>query len=469
MRNFIKNISIYVVGYILIRAISFLLLPLYTNTFSTEEFGIYSIVFIFIAFSQFFYSYGMDASLMKFFVKTKDHKIIYSTIFVSLFFTSSFLSFLIWGFSKEISFVLLQNDFSNLFKISSFILFFDSFSFRVLVIHRMENKPYRYLLFTLSNVLITFIGNYYFIITLNAGIVGALYATLLGSIFVFFLSIPYLINRVSINSFSFETLRSLVFFGFPFLPAIIFQMIIDFSDRQLLVYLTDLNTVGLYSSSYKIASLMLFLISGFRLGWEPFFLKLEKNKSLIISNVSNFFILFLISILLFAILFFKPIIINSYKIFNFTIIGKDFWNSLPIIPILMFGYLFLAFYHLQMPAIFYNNKTAILPLFRFLGAFSNIILNLILIPSWGIYGAAVATTISFALMTIPMYIYTNKLFKINFNWFIIILFMTYTLIIYYINTIYTFNLFLLILFFFIGLTIIIKELKKIYLILLENL
>ena len=198
-------------------------------------------------------------------------------------------------------------------------------------------------------------------------------------------------------------------------------MIIDFSDSQLLVYLTDLNTVGLYSASYKIASIMLFLISGFRLGWEPFFLKLNNNKSLIISKISNFIILFLISVLLFSILFLKPFILNSYKIFNFSIIGENFWDSLSIIPIIMTGYLFLALYHLQMPAIFYYNKTAMLPLFRFLGALSNIILNLALIPFWGIYGAAIATTLSFIIMTTPMFINTNKLFKIQYNWFIIIL------------------------------------------------
>ena len=135
----------------------------------------------------------------------------------------------------------------------------------------------------------------------------------------------------------------------------------------------------------------------------------------------------------------------------------------------MTGYIFLALYHLQMPAIFYYNKTAMLPLFRFLGALSNIILNLALIPFWGIYGAAIATTLSFIIMTTPMFIYTNKLFKIQYNWFIIILYMSYTFFIYYLNTVYTLNLFLLILFFLIGLSIIIKELKKIYSILLENL
>ena len=469
MLKFIKNISLYIVGYILIRAISFFLLPLYTNSFTKEEFGVFSVLFIFIAFAQFFYSYGMDASLMKFFVKIKNHKKIYSTIFISLLFSSSFFSALIWLFSTQISFLLLKVDYSYFFKIASIILFFDSFSFRILVVHRMENFPIRYLLFSLTSVITTFLANFYFIYIMGWGIVGALYSTLLGSLSIFILSLPFIINRVSFSHFSFLTLKNLLFFGFPFLPSIIFQMIIDFSDRQLLVYLTDLETVGLYSASYKISSILLFLISGFRLGWEPFFLKLNKNRSDIISKVSNLFILFLITILLFTILFIEPIIINSYKYFKFSIIGESFWSALPIIPIIMFGYLFLALYHLQMPAIFYFNKTSLLPLFRFFGAFSNIILNLLLIPFWGIFGAAIATMFSFIFMALPMFLYTNKLFKIQYNWIIILLYLTYTLMIYYVNSIYSINLLGLIILFLLGLFMIVYELKKTFLLLKKDL
>ena len=216
MLKFIKNISLYIIGYILIRAISFFLLPLYTNSFTKEEFGVFSVLFIFIAFAQFFYSYGMDASLMKFFVKSKNHKKIYSTIFFSLIFSSSFFSALIWIFSTQISFLLLKVDYSYFFKIASIILFFDSFSFRILVVHRMENFPIRYLLFSLTSVIVTFLANFYFIYIMGWGIVGALYSTLLGSLSIFILSLPFIINRVSFGHFSFLTLKNLLFFGFPF-------------------------------------------------------------------------------------------------------------------------------------------------------------------------------------------------------------------------------------------------------------
>jgi O-antigen/teichoic acid export membrane protein len=249
-------------------------------------------------------------------------------------------------------------------------------------------------------------------------------------------------------------------FGFPFLPSIIFQLIIDFSDRQMLAHITDLKTVGLYSSSYKIASIMLLLISGFRLGWEPFFLKLKNNKSLIISSVSNFVMFFLITVLLFIILFIEPIIIYSNHILPFSIIGENFWSSLPIIPIIMFGYLFLALYHLQMPGIFYYNKTFFLPFFRFLGALSNVLLNLILIPCWGIYGAAIATSLSFAIMTMPMFIYTNRLFQIKYNWLFICLYLLYALFVYSLNSFYIITIIPAILLFSVGLFIILCQLKK---------
>ena len=107
MANFLKNISKYILGYIMLRAISFLLLPIYTNVFSKEEFGVYTLIFIFIAFAQFLYSYGMDASLMKFFSISKNKNEMYSSIFISLLISSSIFSLIIVFFSEYISILFL--------------------------------------------------------------------------------------------------------------------------------------------------------------------------------------------------------------------------------------------------------------------------------------------------------------------------------------------------------------------------
>ncbi len=407
----------------LVRAVSFILLPLFSNKLTESEYGTYSIILIFIAFAQFLYSYGMDASLMKFFVKYKGQiKKVYSSIFISILITSIILSGMIWLLSGNISILLLNDIDGNLIKIASVILFLDSFSFRILVIHRMEGYPLKYFILTLSNVLVTLSANFYLVFSLNMGVTGAMYATLLGSITTFVLALPYIINRIQFSEFSFSTLQEILKFGLPFLPSIIFQMVLDFSDRIILLKLTNLDMVGIYSAGYKVGGVMLILISGFRLGWEPYFLKLEDNekRSRIISAVATNIIMLQLSILLFTILFAELFLTSN--ILGFSLLGKDFWQSIDIIPIVMVGYVFLGIYYLQMPGIFYYEKTFVLPFFRGFAAISNILLNFLLIPIFGIFGAAYATAIAFFLMCIPMYLYTNKLFSIKYQWGRIIVF-----------------------------------------------
>ena len=141
----------------------------------------------------------------------------------------------------------------------------------------MEGHPLRYFALTICNVMVTLTSNIYFIYILQMGIIGALYAALLGSTITFVISFPYIIKRINIKYFSYSTLKELLIFGLPFLPSIIYQMVIDFSDRIILLNLTNMDLVGVYSAGYKIGGLLLLLISGFRLGWEPYFLKLEND------------------------------------------------------------------------------------------------------------------------------------------------------------------------------------------------
>ena len=52
-------------------------------------------------------------------------------------------------------------------------------------------------------------------------------------------------------------------------------MAMEVADRYILKLLTDLETVGIYNAGYKIGVLMLLVVNGFNMGWQPYFL--EKN------------------------------------------------------------------------------------------------------------------------------------------------------------------------------------------------
>ena len=85
--NFWNVTVIYSIGFLGLRAISFLLLPLYTNLLSANEAGYIFILYTIIAFLNTVYSHGMDSSLLKYYQENNSQKII----------TTSLLYSILWG------------------------------------------------------------------------------------------------------------------------------------------------------------------------------------------------------------------------------------------------------------------------------------------------------------------------------------------------------------------------------------
>ena len=69
IKNLGKESLIYGTGHVLARLVTFFLLPIYTNVFTPEEYGVISLAYAFIGIALMVYRYGMDNALMKYSVK----------------------------------------------------------------------------------------------------------------------------------------------------------------------------------------------------------------------------------------------------------------------------------------------------------------------------------------------------------------------------------------------------------------
>ncbi len=417
LRQFGKETLIYSGGNLLIRFVSFMLVPVYTNIFTQQEFGTYSLIFTFIGLLQIFYNYGMASVLMKFHSQDAERKkTVITTAFLSLFITSLIFSSLLWMFSRPLCQILFSTDEPRWMMAIAGILFLDTISVRAMVLLRFENRPVLFTAVALTNVLVSLGSNVYLVYHLHMGITGAIYATLISSGVSFALMAPFVMRYIRFKNWSRPLLKEMLSFGLPFLPAAIFQIIMDLADRYLIDWIAGREMVGLYNAGYKLGSLMLILATGFNLGWQPFFLKKERDPDApeIFSRISLFVIGGFSTVWVMFILFGRNIV--RFGVGGYHLIGPDFWSAASVIPIVMAGYLFLIFYDLFMPGIFYSGRSGLLSIYRAAGAVSNILLNLLMIPVWGIHGAAWATCISFGVMTVPLYVKTQKLFYVPWPW-----------------------------------------------------
>ena len=431
--KFLNNSIIYGVGFVFLRGISFLLLPIYTNLLSTYDAGIVFIIYTILAFLSPVFSFGMDSALFKFFNSKSfsKHEVISSSI-IALIISSTILSSIIIIVS------LFQKDIFNIpynwLLLISIILFFDSISSRLLIIIRLLEKPWYYLFIGLSNILSSLIFNIYYIEYRNLGEQGAVYALVLTSCIQFLGLSPILLRNISISQFNTSLLKKMFSFGIPFFPAAILFIITGLIDRFFINYYLGMDQVGIYGAGYKVGSIISIIIIAFNLNWQPYYLKHHRDILFAknIKKISQFFSVFLLLMTVLISIGWELII--KIKLFNYSLIGSEFWVSGIIIPWVAFGYYFYGLFILQMPSIYIKNKQLWVPLFWTLAAMSNIILNTLLIPTLGLAGAGVATFTSYLIMFISIYIKNQKWMPLNFiNKFLIFYFIISLLLVVLIN------------------------------------
>ena len=91
--------------------------------------------------------------------------------------------------------------------------------------------------------------------------------------------------------------------------------------------------------------------------------------------------------------------------------------GLKIVPIVLLAYLIQGLAQMQVPGIYFKNKSYVLPWIHGLTALLNISLNYILITNYGWEGAAFATLISYVFYVLIQNIIVNQFFTIKWEFF----------------------------------------------------
>ena len=107
--------------------------------------------------------------------------------------------------------------------------------------------------------------------------------------------------------------------------------------------------------------------------------------------------------------------IQKISIYGYTLIGAGYFEGLKIAPIILISYYFFGVYILMLPRIYKHEQTSKILYFRMIGALSNVVLNIILIPYFGIMGSAYATLVSFAIMSYYIFNVGNRIEYVQYN------------------------------------------------------
>lgn len=243
------------------------------------------------------------------------------------------------------------------------------------------------------------------VVKLDLGIQGLVVAQLL----VILLIIPFSILTVKKDflrrAVSMEWVKKLVNFGYPFIHVGLAFWLFGSMDRYMLSYMSSVEEVGIYSVSFRFASLLTFVSGAFGQAWSPLAYKIRQDHPKLYPKLYGDVLL---------VLFFMMLAISSFiGLFAGEAIGTlmpEAYNPsvVPLI-ILCFGVALQATQQVTAVGISLEQKTYLFARLSWITAVVNFILNLLLIPYFGASGASLATLLSYLLLTSTYFYFTQKL------------------------------------------------------------
>ncbi|SCG82477.1 hypothetical protein DW1_0869 [Proteiniborus sp. DW1] len=269
-------------------------------------------------------------------------------------------------------------------------------------------------LYALDGVLrtaLTIALNIIFLVVFKYGIAGYLLATIISDLIsaIMLFTVAKLYNYVSLNYIDKTTFKNMLKYSIPLIPTTISIWIISMSDRYILSYILGSGANGLYAIAYKVPTIITIVAGIFMDAWQISAIdEYQKgDKGWFFSRVLNVY-----SSLLFC---GASVIVAFTKLITRLLASPEFYITWSYIPVLVMATLFASLATFLASIYMMHKKSEYVFTTTTISAIINIILNLHLIPKYGIQGATIATLISYICMFMIRAINTRKFMTVSWN------------------------------------------------------
>lgn len=406
IKKTVKHSIIYSVGNAANKLVGFILLPLYTSSFSVAVYGVLALFDTISDFLLTFSSFGIVEALKRWFwdkdARHQQKSMFFTVIVFSLVSTLIFLAvcYLLLGkYSVEIfgMYITPRTVWFFLGSVLTNVLFQ-----RILILLRIQQKALQNMLYNVIELIFVLGLTIYFITVLNWGMESVFVSRLIGQSLALLLLLPQFIRNCALK-FEFGLLKEMLSYSWPLAISTSLGLILTLSDRWLLKGMANLDVVGNYSLAYRISNVVkLLVVHSFSQAFTYIYFKQMDNEKnyRFFSKATTYFTLLLTILGLILVLFSKEIIMLLAQ-------NAEYYDSYYILPFLILSVSFAGLRQMLVLPLNKYKKTGIISTFTIAGGLLNIALNILFIPVWGGPGAALATAMA-QLAVVVAYFFLNK-------------------------------------------------------------
>jgi O-antigen/teichoic acid export membrane protein len=250
----------------------------------------------------------------------------------------------------------------------------------------------------------------YYVVYLRQGALGSVKGVLIGQI-VFFAMFYWAYARKFLPKLDVGYIRDALAMGLPITVHMTATAVLLSIDKVIVKSFLPLSSVGLYTLGYKFGFVMSVVVVSINRAWLPNYYELMNQSHGGRSHEIRRMFCVWITIL--------GAICVAGGVWSDELVrlmtAPAFYPAAQVVPTILLAYFFQGIYYFMVGPLFYFKRTAILPVITVASAAVNIGLNFVLIPRYGIMGAAAAALISFVVLATMAYLMGRNYFDPRFE------------------------------------------------------
>ena len=417
IRQLASDAGLYVVGFALRRALSVITMPVLTRYLSTAGYGVLAIVGSVQNMLEVFYELGLGSAATRFYYDAADpaqRRRLFATLLVFSSLVTAVLTGLLF-LAGPLVWQLVGGEipFYPYLALTLGGVFLGNFAVLPRVLFRVCNQVPTFFRLSLAQSVLTVALSLVFVIWYDMGPVGPVLATFVVTALFTGVYLAYLRPWVK-GAVDWQVARRAVAFGAPEIPLRWGRWALRTSDRLILRHFTSLSTVAFYSVGCSVAKMPFDLVgSGIHWAIVPFFYatateESQKRSTTLFARIATYNFLILVALGLATVMFAHEFI---------TILASDrYAEAERVVPLVAAASLLECAFYIPSKGLYLRQKTAwLLPLFLIPSAI-DIGLNFVLVPMYGMMGAAWSMFFGYSLMIVMTIIVSQRVYPIPYEY-----------------------------------------------------
>ena len=415
LKSLAKDTAIYGASSIIGKFLNYFLVPIYTFSLPAASggYGVITKMYAIVALLLVVLTFGMETGFFRFANKGQDDPMrVYSTTLLSVSIGS--LVFVALGllFLEPIAGWLEYGEHPWYIGMMMIVVAMDAIQSIPFAYLRYKKRPIKFAALKLLFIFLNIALNLFYYVILEGNDVG--YAFLFNLVCT---SVVMVCMIPELRGFTYvldkELLKRMLRYSLPLVILGVAGILNQVADKIIFpfVYPDEAEAtiqLGIYGAASKIAMIMAMFTQAFRFAYEPFVFgkSKEKDNREMYAQAMKFFIIFTLLAFL-AVMFYLDILRH--------VIGRDYWDGLRVVPIVMVAEIFMGIYFNL--SFWYKliDETRWGAYFSLTGCIILILMNIFLIPKYGYIACAWAGFTGYGVAMLLSYFVGQKKYPIQYD------------------------------------------------------